>query len=226
MEIPNLIRWEEKKKDILGYPYYIGWSGKVRLCSVYRQAEGKGFFLEPEAFPQPESEDSYIFKGRHAIRGKTAEELMVGASFTWFKWLQKAGIVPFTESLANEVIARIEQTAFEEGGNKEDEELRAWIEGLFPTIKEHREDKEYKDWLWAVKVEQDNRVKLARIGTERNDPSGDPVPRWAAIDELMEVKKKVFNEILAKDKESSLLRGEWRGDPDWQRRVAIQEGRG
>jgi hypothetical protein len=208
MEIPNLIRWEEKKKDVLGYPYYVGWSGKIRLCSVYRQAEGKGFFLEPEAFPQPESEDSYIFKGRHTMRAETANELMVRANFTWFKWLQKAGIVPFTESLANEVIARIEQTAFEEGGNKEDENLRAWIEGLFPAIRGHREDKEYGDWLWAIKVEADPRVKKARAATERNDPSGDPVPRWDSIDEMMAVKRTVLHELLAMDQET--LKAEWR----------------
>jgi len=214
MKIPNLIRWEEKKKDILGYPYYIGWSGKVRLCSIYRQAEGKGFFLDPHAFPEPESENSYVFKKK---KGETAEELMVGVNFTWFKWLQRAGIVPFTEDLANEVIARIEQTSFEEGESKEDKELRAWVEGHFPAIKEHREDKEYKDWLWAIKVEADPRVKKARAKTQGNDPSGDPDPRWTAIDKMFAVKGEVLKELMAKDQEP--LKAEWKKDKNWRQRV-------
>jgi hypothetical protein len=212
----SLIRWEKNKYEMMGrlHVNYRGMIGNVELCTVDKYPRRKDYFYCSMSIRD--------ILGWDCPHTKTPKQLMRLIEERYAAWLKEAGIIPFTEDLANEVIGRIDMTAFEEGGSEEDEKLRAWIEDLYPSIREHREDGEYKDWLWAVRVEADPRVKGAR---KKLDAMGHSDERkWQkALDDMFAAKGVVLKELMAKDQKP--LKAEWKKDKDWRHRIAIEEGR-
>lgn len=198
-----MIRWEEGKNP-LNNSYFKGFSGEISLFTIFASAD-------PQVDPLHRYYmHSYVVTS-DLLYAETPEELKEAAENLWTVWLKKAGIIPLTQDLVEEVIKRIELTAFEEGPSEDDEALRAEIEVAFPAIKERREDKEFNDWLWSEKAEQDPRVEAARnklaLPYYKIKNRGDEL-----INNLMEVKKTVKEELEAGDQES--LRNEWRSYQD------------
>jgi hypothetical protein len=126
---------------------------------------------------------------------KTAIEAMEMADQRWATWLKEAEIVPLTREMAEQIVETY------------DKELRGVIEGAFPYIKENRETREFRDWLWQVKVERDPRVEAAK--REMGRPYSDVKGRGSElIDAYVAAKNTVMAELTAGDMEA--LRIEWR----------------
>jgi hypothetical protein len=125
-----------------------------------------------------------------------------------------------TEKLARYILSLQSVSELEIGTQPEDVKVRKQLEREFPVLMEEREDRELRDWLWAVKVERDQRVvevwtkfeKLTaewesadletRDYREHSDRAG------KVVNELMAVKITVLQELLAEDQ--VLLEDEWR----------------
>ena len=66
-----------------------------------------------------------------------------------------------TEKLARHIIWLC-GVAEGETGESEDE-LRHHLEEAFPVLKQEREEREFDDWLWSIRVENEADVKEARF---------------------------------------------------------------
>lgn len=121
-----------------------------------------------------------------------------------------------TEKLARYIIALQSVYDLEVGLGEDDYAIRNQLEAEFPVLKEEREQDELHRWLWAVKVEQDPRVKEIR---ELLDAGFKCKPEYRTEEYkllrehwdvagylLQEMKAKVQEELLENEDD---LRSEW-----------------